>query len=206
MSGHLVRVKGHCSAGIASLAHDFHRDGCAGSIFRRKRVVRAEVASKRLPALLACMMLAGSSHPASAAAPISSNTVIHQRNGQAILLSHYRGRWMRINYRATWCSDCIEEFPSLNRIASDARVAVIGLSDERIQPAAWTAFLAAHPLAYPVALVDRAALPARLPPSAFLIEMRPIGYLIRPDGRIARRFIGSVDPSELETVMARDER
>ena len=178
----------------------------SGSICHRKQVVTAGTASKLVLMLVACVMLPDTFHPSLAAASMLSDTVIHQRNGQAISLSNYRGRWVLINYWATWCSDCIEELPNLNRIASDARVAVIGLSDERIQPAAWAAFLAAHPLAYPVALVDRAALPTQIPPSAFLIEMRPISYLIRPDGSVARRFIGSVNPSELETVIARNKR
>lgn len=177
-----------------------------GSSGHQKQVVTADIASRLVPILVACIMLLGTFHSTFAAASISPDTVIHQRNGQAISLSNYRGRWVLINYWATWCGDCIEEFPNLNRIASDARVAVIGLSDERIQPTAWAVFLAAHPLAYPVALVDRAALPAQIPPSAFLIEMRPISYLIRSDGSVARRFIGSVNPSELETVIARNKR
>ena len=82
----------------------------------------------------------------------------------------------------------------------------MGLSNEHIEPAVWRAFLAAHPVSYPVGLVDRATLPAQIAPTAFLIQMRPISYLTRPNGTIARRFIGAIDPAEVATAIDPGER
>ena len=149
--------------------------------------------------VLACAMLSWPVAPGVAAVP--TDAVIHGRDGHDIDLDRYRGRWVLINYWATWCGACLEEMPILEQLAANAGVAVIGLSDERIQPTAWTAFLAAHPVPYPVALVDRTALPDRIAPAAFFVEMRPISYLIRPDGRVARRFIGIIDAVALRTEM-----
>lgn len=137
-----------------------------------------------------------------AAAGTVAGATIRERDGRLLRLSDYRGRWVLINYWATWCGDCIEELPALSRMATDPRLQVIGLSDERIALHAWTAFLHAHPVGYPVALVDLASLPASIPPSAWLLSMRPISYLIAPDGRVARRFIGTVSPAGLDQAMA----
>lgn len=164
--------------------------------------MKARVTSAPVAAFVAGMALSGACLVRPSLAATQPETVIHLRDGRTILLSRYRGHWVLINYWATWCGDCIQEIPTLNRIASNPLLTVLGLSDEHIPPAAWTAFLAAHPLKYPVALVDRATLPPQLAPTAFLIEMRPISYLVRPDGSVARRFIGAVDPAELETLIA----
>ena len=169
-------------------------------------LVRKTPAGARNGSTSALIALAGAMLSLSAASSIAAaptDAVIRGRDGQTIDLDRYRGRWVLINYWATWCGACIEEMPILDRLAADTGMTVIGLSDERIQPAAWTAFLAAHPVSHKVALVDRAALPDRLSPAAFLIEMRPISYLIRPDGRVARRFIGAVDPAALRSAMSK---
>jgi hypothetical protein len=57
-----------------------------------------------------------------------------------------------------------------------------------------------------VALVDRATLPPAIPPSVFFVEARPIGYLVRPDGTVARRFLGDVSAADVHAVMARADR
>ena len=166
--------------------------------------VRTTHAVARNGSTLALIALAGAmlSLPVSpGVAAVPTDAVIGERDGRNIDLDRYRGRWVLINYWATWRGACIEEMPILARLAANTGVAVIGLSDERIQPAAWAAFLAAHPVPYPVALVDRTALPDRIAPAAF-IEMRPISYLIRPDGRVARRFIGIIDAVALKTALS----
>jgi thiol-disulfide isomerase/thioredoxin len=118
-------------------------------------------------------------------------------------MADYHGRWVFIDYWATWCAACIQGLPVLNGLAADPSLQVIGLSDEKIGRRDWKAFLATHGFRYPVALVDRAALPQAIPPAAFFIEMRPIAYLIRPDGTVARRFLGDVSADQVHAAMAR---
>ena len=42
-------------------------------------------------------------------------------NGQDISLSELRGKWVFINYWASWCHSCIDEIPELNRFYEDNR-------------------------------------------------------------------------------------
>jgi len=144
--------------------------------------------------------------PAAAQQPDLESTSIVARDGHVLRLADYRGKWLLINYWATWCGACIEEFPALNTLSADPTLRIIGLSDEAISKQNWDRFLAAHRRPYPVALVDRAALPALLSPRAYFLEPRPISYLVRPDGTVARRFLGRVTAETIKASIETPDR
>jgi thiol-disulfide isomerase/thioredoxin len=50
--------------------------------------------------------------------------------GKPQALSQWRGRWLVLNFWATWCAPCVEEMPTLQQVARDyaARgVSVVGI-------------------------------------------------------------------------------
>ena len=76
-------------------------------------------------------------------------------DGKPWRLADHRGRWVVVNYWATWCGPCLKEMPELSALdAMREDVEVIGLAYEDIAPADLQAFLAQHPVVYPVAPVD----------------------------------------------------
>jgi thiol-disulfide isomerase/thioredoxin len=147
--------------------------------------------------------LQGACPPAVAQPASLATAAIPTRDGRVFHLADYRGRWVFIDYWATWCDACLKGLPVLNSLAADPSLQVIGLSDEKIGQQNWDAFLKAHAFRYPVALVDRAVLPRSIAPSVFFVEARPISYLIRPDGTVAGRFLGDVSAGEVHAAMAR---
>jgi thiol-disulfide isomerase/thioredoxin len=51
-------------------------------------------------------------------------------DGRPQALQQWRGRWLIVNFWATWCAPCVEEMPLLQRIADEYAsrgVAVVGL-------------------------------------------------------------------------------
>jgi thiol-disulfide isomerase/thioredoxin len=45
-------------------------------------------------------------------------------------MTQWQGRWLVLNFWATWCAPCVEEMPTLQQVAHDYRgqgVAVVGL-------------------------------------------------------------------------------
>jgi hypothetical protein len=73
-----------------------------------------------------------------------------------------------------------------------------GLAYEEIDPAAMRAFLEKHPVVYPVAIVD-----VYSPPADFATPRGlPMTYLIAPDGKVARQFLGPVTAADIETAIA----
>jgi len=150
----------------------------------------------------------GTPEPDTSAAPIAEPAENEVRrpalevatiDGQAYDLADHRGSWVVVNYWATWCSPCLEEMPELSALASmRAHVEVVGLAYEDIGTDAMREFLERHPVTYPVAIIDPLEPPADFPTPRGL----PMTWLIGPDGRVVKEFLGPVTAMMLEEAIA----
>jgi Thiol-disulfide isomerase and thioredoxins len=120
-------------------------------------------------------------------------------NGGRYDLAEHRGKWVVVNFWATWCSPCLKEMPELSALhAMRSNIEVVGLAYEDIEPADMRAFLEKHPVAYPIAIIDTYD-----PPKDFATPRGlPMTYLIAPDGRVARQFLGPVTAPDIEAAIA----
>lgn len=114
-------------------------------------------------------------------------------------LAAHRGHWVVVNFWATWCKPCVKEMPELSALdAAHEHIDVLGLAYDDTAPQEIRAFLQKHPVAYPVAIVDTYD-----PPGSFAIPRGlPTTYLISPEGRLIRKFLGPVDAREIEGAIA----
>ncbi|MEO8459971.1 MAG: TlpA disulfide reductase family protein [Dokdonella sp.] len=120
-------------------------------------------------------------------------------DGKSFDLSAQRGKWVIVNFWATWCAPCIKEMPDLSAyVAAHANVTAVGLAYEDTDRAEIEAFLKAHPVVYPVSQVD-----SDHPPKDFeLPRGLPTTYLIAPDGTVAKLFTGPIDAKDIDAVIA----
>ena len=120
--------------------------------------------------------------------------VIKTFDGGTFDLSQHRGRWVVVNFWATWCNPCLKEIPDLAAMdAAHGEIEVIGLAFEEIERADMEAFLVKRPIPYPIAIVDTFG-----PPTDFGIPRGlPTTFLIAPDGKVAATHLGPVTSEDL---------
>ncbi len=152
----------------------------------------------RLALCLCLVLTAGASaHAATAQTPSLQVTTLE---GKSFDLAEHRGKWVVVNWWATWCVPCIKELPEISTFvaAHKDKVVAIGLAFEDSDKADIVEFLKKRPIAFPVAQVDPLG-PARSfgPPLGL-----PNTYVIAPDGRVAKEFLGPITAKDLDAVIA----
>lgn len=137
--------------------------------------------------------------PAAAVMPAIPSLRITTVDGEEYDLAAHRGKWVVVNFWATWCPPCRKEMPELSALdAMREYIDVLGLAYEDIEPAAMKQFLRTYPVVYPVAIVDLYNPPQDFPTPRGL----PMTYLLSPDGKVVRQFLGPVTASDIEGAIA----
>ena len=117
-------------------------------------------------------------------------------DGSKANLQQYQGKWLVVNYWATWCPPCIVEMPELQSFHdehSDKDAMVIGVNSELISQQRLQAFLEDYFITYPV-FVSKPAQQSELG----LIPGLPTTFLVTPAGKVVARQVGPVTREMIE--------
>jgi thiol-disulfide isomerase/thioredoxin len=135
----------------------------------------------------------GLSHPPSAVVPeapyYAPDFTATALNGDVYTLSALRGRWVILNFWATWCAPCVAEMPALQMLADEyaGQLVVLGINPRESSEVVAT-FAAAHDLRFPL-LID--------PDDATLVDYQVVGLpqslVISPEGEIVDRQFGPLE-------------
>ena len=101
--------------------------------------------------------------------------------GKSISLSEYRGRWVLLNFWATWCAPCLEEIPSLDSLVEkipEQSLVVLAVSSGE-QKTVVAEYLKKSPHRFTVLLdTDQGA------SKKYGVRALPTTYLVDPQGRV----------------------
>ena len=110
-------------------------------------------------------------------------------DGRQHSLADYRGKWVLVNYWATWCPPCREELPELEVFYSNHKdtAVVLGVNMEDIDTGKLRKFVEEQFLSFPILRGTRAAANALGP-----VPGLPTTYLVTPAGEVVARQVGPV--------------
>jgi len=115
-------------------------------------------------------------------------------------LSDYRGKWVVVNYWATWCPPCLTEIPELvdfHEEHKDKDAVVLGVNFEDIGLNGLKQFSEEYFMNYPV-------LRAKPGPNSALgpIPGLPTTFLVSPSGEVVARQVGPVTAKRITDFIA----
>src|SRR5688500_16260014 len=115
-------------------------------------------------------------------------------SGKRHNLADYKGRWVVVNFWATWCVPCIQEIPEIAEFARTyPRVAVIGVAMDAENPAKVKQFAQKTGHTFPLVLADDKVEKQLGEPKAL-----PTTRIYDPAGKVVYDRAGRVDVKALE--------
>ncbi|MDA8291549.1 MAG: TlpA disulfide reductase family protein [Actinomycetota bacterium] len=175
---------------------------------RSHRARNAALVVGALVAVLVAVLSTRSVPPGSAAytplggkpAPAISGTSLV--GGRHVSLAALRGRYVLVDFFASWCVPCQQEVPQIERFLFEHRaqrdVAALGVDIDE-NAADGRAFLERYGVTWP-AIEDPSG--ARSVSLAYSVLDPPESYLVSPDGTVVAKIVGGVTVGVLDRLLA----
>jgi thiol-disulfide isomerase/thioredoxin len=143
------------------------------------------------------LMLLGCCLSMSAAAQEFSLT---DAKGKTHRLSDYRGKWVIVNFWATWCPPCLEEMPDLDALyvaRKDKDLTVIGVALDFRNPTEVVEFADNMLVSYPIVLGSK-----QVTNQFAQIRGLPTTLVFDPKGRLVKTHVGAITRKQIESLIA----
>ena len=124
--------------------------------------------------------------------------------GKTHRLADYRGKYVLVNFWATWCSPCLSEIPELNALQKAHKdLVVIGVAMQSGSRVKVAEFAAAHQMNYALVMGNRelAEQVRKAAQQADEIEVLPSNFLFGRQGELLDFSAGEVTQSSVESFL-----
>jgi thiol-disulfide isomerase/thioredoxin len=139
------------------------------------------------------------SMPASASMQPENDLLLNDLENKLHKLSEYRGKWVVVNYWATWCSPCRDEIPDLvdfhEKHKADKAV-VLGINHEYATLKELRNFKREYKITYPLLRSS----PVN-PGIVGVIQGLPTTFIVNPDGAVVAYQSGPVTADMIEAYI-----
>jgi thiol-disulfide isomerase/thioredoxin len=122
--------------------------------------------------------------------------------GKKHTLAQYKGKWVLVNYWATWCPPCLEEVPDLVALYDSRKnkdVMVIGIAFEYQDAKEVSDYVTDMLMSYPVVLGDDNTMK-----QIGFSDSLPTSYIYNPKGELVKIKHGLVTKQYLDGLMVRE--
>ena len=126
--------------------------------------------------------------------------VLEDTTGKRHTLNDYKGKWVLVNYWATWCPPCLEEIPDLVTLydqRKDKDLVVIGVAFDYKSRQEVADYVDDMLMSYPIVLGDQQVI--RQIGSA---EVLPTTYIYNPKGLLVKTRRGLVTRQYIDQLMS----
>lgn len=119
--------------------------------------------------------------------------------GKTHTLSGYKGKWVLVNYWATWCPPCLEEIPDLIAMHESKKnnIVVIGVAQDYGSAKQVTEFADGLFVNYPIVLGTPQVVNQIGP-----VQGLPTTYLFNPEGKMVAQQVGAITREAVESYIA----
>jgi len=118
-------------------------------------------------------------------------------NGKTYQLQQLKGKWLVLNYWATWCPPCRDELPMLVDYDNEHKnVMVIGINYEPgIEMDDLRKFVDEYFISFPTIVADRKIIKTFGSPTGL-----PMTVFIDPDGKVVKKYVGMLNEALLNRI------